>query len=327
LTARSVFARAIPALAVVLLAVAGLTWRRPHQRVIAVVPETTAQEIWESEHAGAAHAAHELGWRVYWNGPSREDDFPRQIQIVNQAIDQRVDGLVLSPDHDVALISAVRAALASKIPTVIVGSPLGTTPGGNLIFVENDDAAMGRMAAERAVALLKPGDAVAVLGVNPNILGSIARADAFEAALRERKAGVEILERRGISSSFAELEEVAEETIHGYPRLRAIFTLNVNQSRAVYGALLGTGSLGRIELIACDQDLDLLHHLRSGGIDSLIAEDTYTMGYEAVQAIHKQLSGQRADSRIVVQPVLVTRENVDSERIQQVLDMDWRVGP
>lgn len=312
---------------VAFLTIVGLTRCGPHQRVIAVIPETTAQEIWESEHAGAAHAAHELGWTAYWNGPSREDDFPRQIQIVNQAIARRVDGLLLSPDHDVALISVVRAALARKIPTVIVGSPLGTTPGGMLTFVENDDAAMGRMGAQRAAALLKPGDAVAILSVNPNVLGSIASADAFEGAIRSRSAAVRIVERRSMSSSFAEAEDVAEEVIHSDPRLRVIFTLNVNQTRAVYGALLATGRMGKVALIACNQDLDLLHHLRSGGIDSLIAQNTYAMGYEAVQVIHKQLAGERTDSKIVVQPVLVTRENVDSDEVQKVLDMHWRVGP
>ena len=65
--------------------------------VVAVVPETTAREVWESEHAGAERAAHALGWSIYWNGPSREDDVARQIQIVNSAIARHVTGLILSP--------------------------------------------------------------------------------------------------------------------------------------------------------------------------------------------------------------------------------------
>jgi ribose transport system substrate-binding protein len=208
--------------------------------VIAVIPETTAQEVWESEHAGAENAAHALGWNVYWNGPSREDDFPRQIQIVNQAIDRKVSGLILSPDHAVALISPVRSALAKGIPTVIVGSPLGASADGNLTFVVNDDNATGHMAAERASRYLRTGDAVAVLGVNPNILASIDRTDAFEASLRARFPGIRIVEGRSISSSYAEAEEAAEEAIRSNPNLRVVFTLNITQTRAAYWALLGT---------------------------------------------------------------------------------------
>ncbi len=56
-------------------------------------------------------------------GPSREDDLPRQIQIVNNAVARGVIGLVLAPDHAVALLSPVQAAIAQGIPTVIVSSP------------------------------------------------------------------------------------------------------------------------------------------------------------------------------------------------------------
>jgi ribose transport system substrate-binding protein len=182
MTARKivVWACAISLFALLFVVVAYRRASRP--KVIAVVPETTAQEIWESEHAGAAHAAHAFGWEVYWNGPSREDDFPLQARIVRRAIARNIAGLVLSPDHDVVLISAVQEALDKGIPTVIVGSPLGISPGNRLTFVVNDDAATGRLAAERAAKSLKPGDAVAILGLNPNLLSSIARANAFEQA-------------------------------------------------------------------------------------------------------------------------------------------------
>lgn len=300
--------------------------RMARPTVIAVVPETTAQEVWESEHAGVTHAAQPLGWKIYWNGPSREDDFPRQVQIVRQAIARKVSGLILSPDHDVVLISPVQAALDKKIPTVIVGSPLGISPGNNLTFVLNDDVATGQLAAERAARFLEAGDSVAILGVNPNLLSSIERANAFEDALEKRVPGVRMEERRSTSASASEAEEIAENAIHADTRLRVIFSLNVNQSRAAYGALLSTKSVGKIALIACDQDLDLMYHLRSGGIDSLIAQNTQAMGADAIQAMRRQLSGNRKGEKIVVAPILITRQNIDSEDVQRVLDMNWSVA-
>jgi len=316
---------AITVLSVLTAAIVFAAWKSTRPKVVAVIPETTAQEIWEAEHAGAALAARSFGWRIYWNGPSREDDFPRQVQIARQAVSRRVIGLVLSPDHNVVLISAVQAALDKKIPVAIVGSPLGISPGKGLTFVLNDDAATGRMAAERAAQYLKPGDTVAVLGMNPNLLSSIERAHAFEDAIRGRIDGVHVDERHSTSASTAEAEEVAERVIQTEPHLRVIVALNINQSRAAYGALLNTRS-ENIRLIACDQDLDLLHHLRSGSIDSLIAQDTHTMGYTAVENIHKQRLGAPVQQLTVVPPVLITRENVDSESVQRVLNMDWRVS-
>jgi ribose transport system substrate-binding protein len=292
--------------------------------LIAVIPETTAQELSESEHAGAERAARSFDWNVYWNGPSREDDFPQQIHLVQGAIDRNVAGLVLSPDHAVALISPVRSALAHGIPTVIVGSPLGTSPSGNLAFVVNDDAATGRLAAERAGLYLHPEDTVAVLGIDPNILGSINRANAFETSIHHRFPNVRIIEKRSISFSVAEAEESVEKTIRSDPGLRVIVALNINQTRAAMHALHNSRSTERIVLIGCDQDLDLMRHLRLGDIDSVIAENSGEMGYRAVQIIHKRLQGEQTDPEIVVEPILVTRENIDTSAVQEVLDMDWK---
>jgi ribose transport system substrate-binding protein len=292
--------------------------------VVAVVPETTAQELWESEHAGAARAASKLGWDIYWNGPSREDDLPKQIQIVNNAIAHGVIGLVLAPDHAVALISPVRSAIAHGIPTVIVSSPLGTFSNQDVMFVINDDEAAGKMAADRAAKYLSPKGAVAVLGVNPNLLGSIQTANALESSLRERLPGVSVIEKRSTSFSIDEAEQTAEETFRSSPELQVVITLNVTQTRAAFVAAQRTNFLGRIKLIACDQDLDLVFRLRAGDIDAIIAQDSTTMGKDAIEMIEQHLKGVRNRPTVVVQPVMITQENVDSPEVQKVLDMNWR---
>ncbi|HEY1744191.1 MAG TPA: substrate-binding domain-containing protein [Granulicella sp.] len=304
-----------------LLCSAGCTGKRSPR--IAVIPETTAEEIWESEHAGVEAAAGPLHWDIYWNGPSREDDITRQIQLVDHAIDNGAQGLILSPDHAFSLIDPVRAALLKGIPTVILGTPLAMPSSSKLVFILNDDQAGGRLAATRASLYLKPGDAVAVLGVDPNLLGSIDRADAFERVIRQKDPQVKIIEERSTSFSVAEAEETAEEVIRSEPNLRVILTLNVNQSRGAYQAWSQAGASNHIKLIGYDQDLDLMNHLRAGDIDSLIAENTFQMGADAVQSLQAQMLGRSSPNRILEKPVLVTRENADSEPVQHVLDMNW----
>jgi len=290
--------------------------------LIAVIPETTAQELWESEHAGVESEARRWGWRVYWNAPSREDDIARQIQIVNQEIGREVDGLVLSPDHANALIAPVRRALANRIPTVILGSRLDIQPDSRLHLVLNDEEADGRLAAHRAELYLRPSSTIAVLGVDPNLAGSVERADALERDIRARFPDAHVIVRRLTNFDFAQAEEVAEEVIHSQAGLTVIVSLTVVQTRGAYQALLDTQTVRRIKLIGCDQDLDLLHHLRTGGIDALIAENTYQMGADAMEIIHRVKNGQTVANE-VVQPILITREDVDAGSVQQVLSMDW----
>ena len=304
-----------------LLCSVGCTGKRPTR--IAVIPETTAQEIWESEHAGVEEAALPLHWDIYWNGPSREDDIARQIQLVDHAIDNGAQGLILSPDHAFSLIDPVRAALLKGIPTVILGTPLAMPSSSKLVFILNDDQEGGRLAALRASLYLKPGDAVAVLGVDPNFLGSIDRADAFERVIRQKDPQVKIVEERSTSFSVAEAEETAEEVIRSVPNLRVILMLNVNQSRGTYQAWSQAGAPKLIKLIGYDQDLDLMNHLRAGNIDALIAENTFQMGADAVQSLQDQMLGRSSPTHILEKPVLVTLENADSEPVQHLLDMNW----
>ncbi|HSU20204.1 MAG TPA: hypothetical protein VLI45_10720, partial [Acidobacteriaceae bacterium] len=88
---------------------------------------------------------------------------------------------------------------------------------------------------------------------------------------------------------------------------------------------VATGMLGRITLVGCDQDLDLVRQMRAGAIDALVAEDTAAMGYDALQLLAAERNGHESWTKKLVPPVLITRENVDRPDIQQLLDMNWRV--
>ncbi len=132
-----------------------------------------------------------------------------------------------------------------------------------------------------------------------------------------------MIEKKSTSFSSAEAEETAEEMIRSSPSLQVIVTLNITQSRAAYAAASRTDSLKRIKLIACDQDLDLLFRLRAGEIDAIVAQDTKKMGKDAIQMIKEHRAGNRSKLTVVVQPILVTLQNVDSPEVQEVLDMNW----
>src|SRR5260370_41027812 len=76
---------------------------------IAVIPKGTTHEFWKSIHAGSNKAASELTSQgttveVIWKGPLREDDREQQIQVVEAFTTQGVNGIVLAPLDDQALV-------------------------------------------------------------------------------------------------------------------------------------------------------------------------------------------------------------------------------
>jgi ribose transport system substrate-binding protein len=300
--------------------------RRAERPLIAIIPPTTAQEVWESAHFEAARIARTWGWNTFWNGPSREDDLLRQIQIMQKELDQDVAGIILVPDHAVALISPVRAAMEKNIPVAILDNPLTASPKEGVVFVLNDNAATGRIAAERVSHYLKGNhDEVAILGVHPNFLGTIVAADTIKAELQRYDPGIRFIEE-GSTFGSTEAEESAEELLGTHPALRAIVTLNVSQTRAAYNALSRAKLVGKVALIGCEQDFDIIYRVRTGEIDSVIAKDTRTMVRDAMKWIHQRRKGTVTGETIVVPPKLVTKQNVDSFEIQWVLAVNGGVN-
>src|SRR5690606_3392023 len=75
---------------------------------IAVVPKGTTHEFWKSIQAGEMKARMELAEKgiranVLWKGPLKEDDRDQQIQVVENFMVRRVNGIVLAPLDSKAL--------------------------------------------------------------------------------------------------------------------------------------------------------------------------------------------------------------------------------
>jgi ribose transport system substrate-binding protein len=115
---------------------------------IAVVPKGTAHEFWKSVHAGAANAAAELGVEVIWKGPLYEDNKQEQINVVQDFVTNKVNGICLAPLDSRALVESVRYAKEQGIPTVIFDSGLADE-SAIVSYVATDNYNGGRLAAER----------------------------------------------------------------------------------------------------------------------------------------------------------------------------------
>ena len=298
--------------------------RREAPPIVAVIPETTAQEIWESEHAGVSAATLGTDWRVYWNGPPTEDQVEKQIALVRHAIEMHARGLILAPDHPLALMTEVRNAAAAGIPTVIVATGLALEPNRDLAFVLNDDAAAGGLAADTVAGLLHEKGEVALLGENLDVLSAAARGRYFVDALRARHPGVQLVAQPRGSFRLGEAEQETEDLIRRYPGLGAIVSIGITETRGAQIALSGFAPRRKVLLVGFDQDLDLMFAVRKGWIQAVIAQDTFAMGREAMQMLETSRRGGTMTPVTRVRPVLVTPETIDRPEVQQVLSMDWR---
>ncbi|MFT4112162.1 substrate-binding domain-containing protein [Silvibacterium sp.] len=298
---------------------------RAHPMRVAVIPQTTAVTIWEAEHAGAEFAANHFGFKVYWNAPTSEDDTQQQAELIDRVVKQKYSAMILAPDQAVAMMAPVQRAIEKGVRTVIVAAPLNLPPGPNLTYIVNDDLASGRIAAMRMGQILNGHGRIAILGVPPQSLSTLAMVHSFETTLEKNFPGISVTERRFGTHNLTGAEQIAEDALDEDPQLDGLFTVSSAATGGAYEALRAHGLLGKVKVVGFEQSVELANLLRNGSIDSLVAINTYEMGYRAMESLAAPPGSQ--PSEILLQPTLLTSANLDSAEARPLMSVDWSREP
>jgi ABC-type sugar transport system substrate-binding protein len=166
---------------------------------------------------------------------------------------------------------------------------------------------------------------VLILGIDPVASRYPDRAAEFETTLSREDPDIHVVERVKSAFNFGAAELSAEQAILAHPHLAAIVSLNTEASRGAVAAVNATHRATHISIIGCDYSMALVFLLRHGLIDSLVAQNMRAMGELAVESVMKESRGTPVPAKIYLKPVLITRDNIDSDPIQWMLYMDWRV--
>ena len=120
--------------------------------VIAVIPKLTNTVFWQAVLAGAKEAGKDFGYEIVWDGPDRETNSVRQIQIVDDAITRQVAGVVIAPVDRVELVPSVDKLAGLKIPCALIDSGIETIQF--LSFASTDNYDGGVLAGRRMGQIL-----------------------------------------------------------------------------------------------------------------------------------------------------------------------------
>ncbi len=294
--------------------------RRESKRVIGVIAQGRSHLFWQSIHAGAVAAAREAGVEIQWNAPTSETDYAGQLQIMTTMINRRVDAIAVAPIDKRAMVGVVERAAREGIPVIIYDTGVDTE--AYTAHIATDNYAGGRMAGERLGEILKGKGKVLMVACQPGAASTLAREQGFEDVLRERFPGLRIADKRFGMSDFAKSLAVAENMLTAHPDADGMFASNETGSVGAAQAVKARQS--RVKLVGFDWSPTLLEDLRSGVIDSLVVQDPFRMGYEAVKAAVEKLNGGAPLRIRSLPPRLITRENLDDPDVQRQLNPDLK---
>ena len=134
-----------------------------HQHIVVVTHGQANDSFWSVVKNGVTQAAKDYGVSVDYEAP-QTFDMVRMSQLIDLAVNQQPDGIVVSDPDPSALGPSIKRAIDAGIPVISINSGADAAKGlGVLIHVGQDEFLAGKMAGER----LKQAGGKKAICVNP----------------------------------------------------------------------------------------------------------------------------------------------------------------
>jgi len=290
---------------------------------IAVVPKSVGNEYWSAVQAGAMKARQDLAAEgvtveILWKGTEREDQIEQQQQIVADFVEQKVNAIVLAPMHAQQLVLAAEAAVQAKIPVVLIDSPLNTTLATSMVVTDNYRA--GIVAARCLVDAIGGHGKVMMLRFQPGHASSVPRESGFLDTIRKHP-GIEVVSADQYAGPTVETGEKAAKNLLGRfgTDLKGVFTPNLLSTAGMLHALRGAGLAGKVAFVGFDATQEHVDAVRKGEMQGFVVQQPFMMGYTGVRLAVAALQGKTVETEVYTEAKLVTKENLDTPEIQQLL--------
>ena len=225
---------------------------------------------------------------VLWLAPASETEVSKQIDIFENVIQTRPDGIALAPTDAQALSPIARKAVEAGIPVVTVDSD--TEAKDRLTYIGTDNRAAGEVAGREMVKLLGGKGKVAII---TGVLGAKnlrQRCEGFKAGIAG--SGLEVLTEQTDNGDRAKGLAIAENLMTANPDLVGFFADNAIAGPAVAQALIGRAQQGKVKLISFDTTPALLGYVHDGVAQRLVAQKPDKMGELGVELLVRKLKGE-----------------------------------
>lgn len=121
-----------------------------------VIVKSFQSSYWQAAVKGIKEAEKELGVTATTTGPNAESDIADQVNMLNNAINKKPDGIALAACDQNSVLDSLQTALDKKIPVVCFDSGVPDAPKGSVYAtVVTDNNQAGSIAAEKVYAAVK----------------------------------------------------------------------------------------------------------------------------------------------------------------------------
>ncbi|RZL40708.1 MAG: LacI family transcriptional regulator [Rubrivivax sp.] len=287
---------------------------------IAVIVKTTNSTFWQNVNKGAAAAIKDLpGHTLTFSGPASESAIADEVNLVENAVNRRVAGIVLAPSDPDALVPAIKKAWEARIPVVLIDSQVSDAGKPYYqSFLTTDNRAAGERCAKELIAKVGTTGKVAVMSYVAGAGSEVGRVGAFTAYLKANSK-LEIVGPFYSQSQMATAMNQTTDVLAAHRDLKAIFGANEPTAVGMGRALVQSGRAGKVVAIGFDGNQDLQHFVRDGTLNGIAVQGSFQMGFLGVKTLNDVLQKKPVPKFRDTGVVWVDKANLQSPEAKAVL--------
>ena len=267
-------------------------------------------DFWKLAEAGVHKAQKELpNHELLFKYPERGDAAIQQ-RLVEDLLAAGVSAIaisVLDPKTQIDMLNKV----GSQVPLLTFDSDAPSSKRIGYIGSSNTD--LGKNAGEIAVkAMPKGGKCMGFVG-NTGSDNARERIEGFKAVAGAKN--IDLVDVRTDDHDQARARANVDDTLVAHPEITCMVGFYSYNPPRIYEALRDSGKLGKITVIAFDEDPITLGAVKEGSFAGTVVQQPYEWGYQGMKLLADILKGDKskvpANGLIIIPGIVISKDNVD----------------
>jgi ribose transport system substrate-binding protein len=288
---------------------------------IAVIVKTVNSTFWQNVQKGAEAAigTSKAGHTMTFQGPAAESAIADEVNMVENAVNRKVAGILLAPSDPDALIPAVKKAWEARIPVVIIDSQLSASAEKYYqAFLATDNKKAGELAAKALIDKVGTTGKIAVMSYVAGAGSEIGRVGGFNDYIKANST-LQIVGPFYSQSQMATALNQTTDVLAANSDLVGMFGANEPTAIGMGRAIKQAGKAGKVAAIGFDGNQDLQEFVKDGTLNATVVQGSYQMGEKGIDTLLKILNKDKVDKVIDTGVVVVTKDNIDKPEAKNVL--------
>lgn len=266
-----------------------------------VTHSASSDSFWDRVKSGAENAGKDYGVNVTYTS---DPDPAKQSQLIDNAIAQHVDGIVVSLANPAGLKASVQRAVAAGIPVVTINSGIDQFKEfGAITHIGQSESLAGAAAGKR---LGDDGVKNALCVIHE--AGNVGLEERCKAAAAEFGGSMQNLQVDGTND--AEVKATIKSKLQADPSIDGVLTLSGQYGLDAVGAVTESGSSAKVATF--DLSEDVVKDVEDGKILFAVDQQPYVQGFLGITALYlKSINGNDigGGEPVYSGPAFVTKDN------------------